>query len=167
MILWCVLSTLGGITKTAYVALAKAGAFDVFGVSRKAVVECVPVYLDVLRKERAKLRRVALREAKAAGSVGGVVVEGPVVGAGLPDEGLLVGVDYPVVERLKFEAEVAGQYMSGHPRTIIQRHLNLNAQTAYASYPNKPPPQPSPPHHAPNAQHPTTHESSHHATQEP
>lgn len=109
----------GGITKTAYVALAKAGAFDVFGVSRKAVVECVPVYLDVLRKERAKLRRVALREAKAAGSVGGVVVEGSVVGVGLPDEGLLVGGDYPVVERLKFEAEVAGQYMSGHPMGLV------------------------------------------------
>ena len=109
----------GAITKTAYVALAKAGAFDVFGVSRKAVVECVPVYLDVLRKERAKLRRVALREAKTAGSVGGVVVEGPVVGVGLPDEGLLFGGDYPVVERLKFEAEVAGQYMSGHPMGLV------------------------------------------------
>lgn len=108
----------GRVTKTTYEALVKAGAFDSLGVSRKLTYECVVPYLDLLRKERAKRKRALVKEAKALG-VEPPVGEPPVTGETLPDDTALHGEDYPVVERLRYEAEVAGQYMTGHPMSSV------------------------------------------------
>lgn len=112
----------GKVTKTTYEGLAKAGAFDVFGVSRKAVLEAAPGYLDLLRKERAKLKRQALKAAKEAGVELSADAE-LVTGESLPDDVSLPAEDYPLVERLRYEAEVAGQYMTGHPMASIPQRV--------------------------------------------
>lgn len=72
----------------------------------------------MLRKERAKRKRALVKEAKALG-VEPPAGEPPVTGDTLPDDTALHGEDYPVVERLRHEAEVAGQYMTGHPMSSV------------------------------------------------
>lgn len=112
----------GKVTKTTYEGLAKAGAFDVFGLSRKAVLEAIPGYLDLLRKERAKLRRQALKLAKETGVEPSPDAE-LVSGESLPEDEALSRDDYPLVERLRHEAEVAGQYMTGHPMASVPERV--------------------------------------------
>jgi DNA polymerase III, alpha subunit len=112
----------GRVTKTTYEALVKAGAFDSLGVSRKVAYESVVPYLDLLRKERAKRKRALVKEAKALGAEP-PAGEPPVTGETLPEDSTLMGDDYPLVERLRYEAEVAGQYMTGHPMGSVPKRV--------------------------------------------
>jgi len=100
---------LGVNSKTIYQNLAYAGAFDSFGVSRKAVVELISNLIGDAKVKEAKGESLFdLFEEE----IEDVSVD-------------LTGEDYSHVERLKHEANVVGLYLTDHPLRKISESLGI------------------------------------------
>lgn len=87
-----------GITKTVFENLTLAGAFDIFGVTRKAIMENIPNLIS---------------DAKTKQSMGDSLFDAfggsDVISVSFSDD------EYDHVDRLRFEADVLGLYLTGHP----------------------------------------------------
>lgn len=112
----------GTIPTSAYTALAKAGAYDTLGVTRKTAIEVIPEYIDMLRKERAKNKR-AHQTALKKGFQPPVEDPNQVTGEALPADRELSVLEYPHTQKLQYEAETTGQYMTGHPMASIPQKI--------------------------------------------
>lgn len=94
---------LGLTGKRLYQNLAKAGSFDSLGVSRKLVDEHIGAIIDDSKKTK-----------DLGVSLFDMFEEEDDDDQALGDD-LLIGEDYPYVERLKHEADMIGQFISAHP----------------------------------------------------
>lgn len=112
----------GTIPTTAYIALAKAGAYDTLDVTRKTAIEAIPEFIDLLRKERAKNKR-AHQSALKKGLQPPTADPDQVSGETLPDSQELPPREYPHTQKLQYEAETTGQYMTGHPMASIPQKI--------------------------------------------
>lgn len=79
--------------------IAKSGAFDEFGVSRKLVAEKAKALIDSCSKKQAK--GVSLFDLMGTASVSDSIV--------------IKGEDYSYTEKIKEEASAVGMFLSGHP----------------------------------------------------
>lgn len=79
--------------------IAKSGAFDGFGVSRKLVAEKAKALIDSCSKKQAK--GVSLFDLMGTTSVSDSIV--------------IKGEDYSYTEKIKEEASAVGMFLSGHP----------------------------------------------------
>jgi len=92
----------GVANRRVYEAIAKAGGFDLFGVSRKAVVENLNGLLSASKT----------KEAKGA-SLFDIFGEADVMESSSID--LKGQEEFPHVVKLKLEADIVGLYLTGHP----------------------------------------------------
>ncbi len=92
----------GVANRRVYEAIAKAGGFDLFGVSRKAVVENLNGLLSASKT----------KEAKGA-SLFDIFGETEIMESSSID--LKGQAEYPHVIKLKLEADIVGLYLTGHP----------------------------------------------------
>lgn len=107
-------SAIGVARKNIFVALAHAGAFDSFGVTRKAVVEAVP---HLMGDSKVKNKRGA--------SLFDMF--------GSEDESLdyeLGTEEYPFAEMVEHEAAVIGLYLTSHPLERVGKETSRLAETS-------------------------------------
>ncbi len=113
------------LNKRVVESLIKAGAFDSFGHSRKGLLEIHDKHIDdVLARKRA--------EASGQFSLFGGLGEGASssVAHPLPAIG---GEDWDKPQRLAFEKEMLGQYVSDHPLLGLEHVLEREADTSLSS----------------------------------
>src|SRR6266511_1085464 len=113
------------LNKRVVESLIKAGAFDSFGHSRKGLLEIYDKHIDdVLARKRA--------EASGQFSLFGGLGEGASssVAHPLPAIG---GEDWDKPQRLAFEKEMLGQYVSDHPLLGLEHVLEREADTSLSS----------------------------------
>jgi len=109
------------LNKRVVESLIKAGAFDSFGHSRKGLLEIHDKHIDdVLARKRAE----AVGQFSLFGGLGGDLAEN--VAHPLPAIG---NEDWDKSQRLAFEKEMLGQYVSDHPLLGLERVLEREADT--------------------------------------
>ncbi len=111
--------TSGEINARAMENLIKAGAFDEFGHSRRALVTSLK---DILKSVQEDKRSNAAGQISLFELAGSVSHEAPIPAM----------EEYPLEELLSFEKEVTGQYLSGHPllkyrKAFAAQSCNLRA----------------------------------------
>lgn len=111
---------LGITSRRIYQNLAKAGSFDSLGVSRQLVVENIGAFIDDSRKTQDL--GVSLFDMFATESETAVV----------QDDQILMGDDYPYVDRLKHEADMIGQFLSEHPLDRIGQGASIFRESTIA-----------------------------------
>ncbi len=102
-------SPLGVTNRKIYENLALAGAFDVFGYSRKGVVEALPSMLG---------------EAKTKTNFGTSLFDLFGEDDDVPEMDLTSKPEYPFVEKLQKEASVIGLYLTDHPLSRVGTGLS-------------------------------------------
>jgi len=111
---------LGVSNRRIYENIAKAGGFDDFGVSRKAVVENLNGLLGVAKT----------KEAKGA-SLFDLFGENSAMESSSVD--LKNQPEYPHVEKLKYEAEIIGLYLTSHPLANVGPGLSKARSTTISN----------------------------------
>jgi DNA polymerase-3 subunit alpha len=115
---------IGVLNKRVIESLIKAGAFDSLGMSRRGLFEVHEVAVD---------RVTARKRAEAAGQFslfGGLGDGEAVVTEPLPPVGT---EEWEKSQRLAFEKEMLGQYVSDHPLLGLEHVLSRSADTALSS----------------------------------
>jgi DNA polymerase-3 subunit alpha len=115
----------GVLNKRVVESLIKAGAFDSFGHSRKGLMEIHEKHIDVVL---ARKRAEALGQSTLWGGFGDDVTVG--VEEPLPAVG---GEDWDKPQRLAFEKEMLGQYVSDHPLLGLEHVLEREADTSLST----------------------------------
>jgi DNA polymerase-3 subunit alpha len=115
----------GVLNKRVVESLIKAGAFDSFGHSRKGLMEIHEKHIDaVLARKRAEaLGQFSLFGGLADDPSQGVAQPLPAIGGG----------DWDKPQRLAFEKEMLGQYVSDHPLLGLEHVLEREADTPLSS----------------------------------
>jgi DNA polymerase-3 subunit alpha len=115
----------GVLNKRVVESLIKAGAFDSLGHSRKGLLEIHDRHIDdVLARKRAEAAG-QFSLFGGLGDDGGQAVAQPLPSVG--DE------DWDKTQRLAFEKEMLGQYVSDHPLLGLEHVLEREADTSLAS----------------------------------
>jgi DNA polymerase-3 subunit alpha len=112
------------LNKRVVESLIKAGAFDSFGHSRKGLLEIHDKHIDDV---------LARKRAEAAGQFslfGGLGDGGRAVAQPLPSIG---AEDWDKTQRLAFEKEMLGQYVSDHPLLGLEHVLERESDTSLSS----------------------------------
>jgi DNA polymerase III subunit alpha len=113
------------LNKRVVESLIKAGAFDSFGHSRKGLLEIHDRHIDdVLARKRAE----AAGQFSLFGGLGGDLSAS--VAHPLPSIG---GEDWDKPQRLAFEKEMLGQYVSDHPLLGLEHVLETQADTVLST----------------------------------
>lgn len=111
---------LGVANRRIYESIAKAGGFDEFGVSRKAVVENLNGLLGAAKT----------KESKGA-SLFDIFGENTAMESSSID--LKGQPEYPHVEKLKYEADMIGLYLTSHPLSHVGPGLSKARSTTIAN----------------------------------
>jgi DNA polymerase-3 subunit alpha len=113
------------LNKRVVESLIKAGAFDSFGHSRKGLLEIHDKHIDdVLARKRAEAAgQFSLFGGLGDDAASRVAQPLPVVG----------GDDWDKTQRLAFEKEMLGQYVSDHPLLGLEQVLEREADTALST----------------------------------
>jgi DNA polymerase III subunit alpha len=115
----------GVLNKRVVESLIKAGAFDSFGHSRKGLLEIHDKHIDdVLGRKRA--------EAAGQFSLFGGLGDDPAASVAQPLPNI-AGDDWDKAQRLAFEKEMLGQYVSDHPLLGLEHVLEREADTQLSS----------------------------------
>lgn len=114
------------VNKGVIESLAKAGAFDTIHDNRAQISLCSDILIDTARR---------LQEDKASGQ-GNLFDSGPSGGAGAPIE-LPPVQPWHTNEKLFFEKEVLGLYMSGHPLAKYEKEIKAFSCTSIGELGNQ------------------------------
>ncbi len=105
-------------------ALAKAGCFDAFGLSRQALVSNLETLMDMAGRER---EQAALGQGFLFDALPSDTLEASLGGEPETDE----------IQRLAWEREALGFYLSGHPLNQYGDQLAMFADTTVGELPNR------------------------------
>jgi DNA polymerase III subunit alpha len=126
---FCEKVDVGVLNKRVIESLIKAGAFDSLGMSRRGLFEVHEVAVD---------RVTARKRAEAAGQFslfGGLGDGEAVVTEPLPP---VSGEEWDKSQRLAFEKEMLGQYVSDHPLLGLEHVLSRSADASLSSLAERP-----------------------------
>jgi DNA polymerase-3 subunit alpha len=126
---FCEKVDIGVLNKRVIESLIKAGAFDSLGMSRRGLFEVHEVAVD---------RVTARKRAEAAGQFslfGGLGDGDAVITEPLPP---VSGEEWDKSQRLAFEKEMLGQYVSDHPLLGLEHVLSRSADASLSSLTERP-----------------------------
>ncbi|MEM9208197.1 MAG: OB-fold nucleic acid binding domain-containing protein, partial [Pseudomonadota bacterium] len=120
------------VNKRALEAMIKAGAFDVFGVSRRGLSQQLPEALQSAEQE-ARAREAGQNDMFGLAEP---AVEAPVTGGDLPDV-----LEWSQAELLANEKEALGLYLTGHPFDAVRTDAKSLVDARLAELAAEPAPQ--------------------------
>ena len=120
------------MNKSVFENLIKAGAFDTVNPNRKQLLEALPVYLDAMQKAaKAKkpknANQLSLFDTDGEDDTGAYEIQKPKI----PEV-----KDFDDHEKLNYEKEVTGLYMSGHPYEAYQGKITQYTNCTIADLPD-------------------------------
>ena len=120
------------MNKSVFENLIKAGAFDTVNPNRRQLLEALPVYLDAMQKAaKAKKSKnadqLSLFDIDGEDDTGAYEVHEPA----MPEV-----KDFDEGEKLNYEKEVTGLYMSGHPYESYQEKITQYTNCTIADLPD-------------------------------
>ncbi len=120
----------GVLNKRVVESLIKAGAFDSLGHARRGLFEIHDSYLDQVLADK----RI---QASGQGSFFDMAADADAAGLGRPQPSIGLE-DWDKTQRLAFEKEMLGQYVSDHPLLGLERALATAADTSLAVLAERP-----------------------------